>query len=49
MKYNRCLEALRRSALEKDRYSPAVGKNMTLDMVCQYSLLLKFNDIVLNM
>ena len=36
VKYNRRLEALRRSALEKDGYSPPVGKNTALDMVCQY-------------
>ena len=36
VKYNRCLEALRRSALEKDGYSPSIGKNTTLDMVCHY-------------
>ena len=49
IKYNRRLKSLRRSALEKDGYSPPVGKNTTLDMVCQYSLFLKFNNIVLNM
>lgn len=33
VKYNRRLEALRTSALEKDGYSPPVGKNTVLEMV----------------
>ena len=36
VKYNRRLDALRRSGLENDGYSPLVGKNTTLDMVCHY-------------
>ena len=36
VKYNRRLEALRRSTLEKDGYSPPTGKNTTLNIVCHY-------------